>query len=343
MKNLRHRFNCAIPDGADATIVRPSNWNDEHEFLLGYRRITASTDAITNDDHFTLLNYVNNSGAAVTLPAPSVGAPPANPPFPPFSRGWYTRVCNTGDGEVMITVAGGATINGEITIEVASKQALDIHATGTSDYIGSSGGGGAPSVLPTQQIFTSGSGTYTTPAGCRHIEVICTAGGGGGASSRGGGGVGGSSGGGGGGTAIAYINDPAATYAYDVGAGGAIAGTGGNSTFGALTANGGLPGIIGGVVYGGVGGAGGTATGGTVNLIGGDGGTGGWGTSGTADGSGGHGGGSMWGSGGTGGSGGISAAAGRAYGSGGGAGSGLVSSLGGIGASGIIIVKEFYW
>jgi hypothetical protein len=31
--SLKHKFTSAIPDGADATIVRPSNWNDEHALI----------------------------------------------------------------------------------------------------------------------------------------------------------------------------------------------------------------------------------------------------------------------------------------------------------------------
>lgn len=30
--SIKHKFVCAVPDGSDTTIVRPSNWNDEHEF-----------------------------------------------------------------------------------------------------------------------------------------------------------------------------------------------------------------------------------------------------------------------------------------------------------------------
>lgn len=78
---------------------------------------------------------------------------------------------------------------------------------------------------PTVQIFTSGSGTYTTPAGVRWIRVRMVAGGGGGAGS---------------GTAS-----------------GSAAGNGGNSTFGSslLTANGGVAGA-----YRGDGGLGGTSS-----------------------------------------------------------------------------------
>lgn len=76
--------------------------------------------------------------------------------------------------------------------------------------------------LPTQQTFTSGSGTYTTPAGVKFIVVEM---------------IGGGGGGGGSGTALTN------------------SGAGGNTTFGALTAAGG------GATSGATGGAGGTASG----------------------------------------------------------------------------------
>ena len=87
---------------------------------------------------------------------------------------------------------------------------------------------------PTIQTFTSGSGTYTTPAGVKYITVRMCGGGGGGRGTN--------------------------------GTGQTDGGAGGNTTFGTsfLTANGGAGGIA-----GNSGGAGGTATGGDINVTGG--------------------------------------------------------------------------
>jgi len=57
---------------------------------------------------------------------------------------------------------------------------------GTTNFLRADGtwnvpGGGAGGNVPTYQVFTSGSGTYTTPVGCRQIEVTLVGGGGGGA------------------------------------------------------------------------------------------------------------------------------------------------------------------
>lgn len=88
--------------------------------------------------------------------------------------------------------------------------------------------------LPTRQIFTTGSGTYTTPTNCLWIEVICVGGGGGGAGGN--------------------------------NSSGASNGT--NTTFTGLAANAG----IGGSITNLIGAVGGTASGGDVNFTGGSGG-----------------------------------------------------------------------
>lgn len=137
--------------------------------------------------------------------------------------------------------------------------------------------------LPSVTIYTSGSGTYTPPAGVKSLMVTCVGGGGGG------GGVNGISGdtaesapGGGGGVCKKFIASPAASYSYAVGAGGAggpaganAGSAGGATTFSggavSLTANGGGAGF-GTSSSGGTnrfsGGPGGTATGGDLNMSG---------------------------------------------------------------------------
>lgn len=92
-----------------------------------------------------------------------------------------------------------------------------------------------PPLAASVQVFTSGSGTYTTPAGALYLVVEL---------------IGGGGGGGGSGTA------------------GGTGGTGGNSTFSTMAANGGT----GGAGVGSAAGVGGTATGGDVNIGGGNGG-----------------------------------------------------------------------
>jgi hypothetical protein len=211
------------------------------------------------------------------------------------------------------------------------------------------GGTGLTTVPHTVQVFTSSSGTYTTPANCKAILIELVGGGGGGG--------GGSQG------------------ALDGGTGGA----GGNSTFSTLTSGGGGGGTNGAQ------GAGGTASGGDLNIVGARGNCGSAGVSGAVQGTGGVGGASYFGgagggfytsagsagatNSGSGGGGGGCGATSAPYGGSGGASAGYVRKMinspaatysyavgaggtagtagssgfaGGAGGSGVIFVTEFY-
>lgn len=235
--------------------------------------------------------------------------------------------------------------------------------TGTSGQINVSNGSGVsgnPTLslaigAATKQIFTSGSGTYTTPANCVRIRIRMVGGGG-----QGGGVAASTTGGAGGGGAGGYvehvITSPSSTYSYAVGAGGSTSAAGnntgqagGNSTFGTslLTASGGGGGngSAGAAAFTlTAGGAGGLATGGNIlNIIGSSGGVG-FSIAATLA-TGGVGAGSVLGA-----SisnttvGGSNGAAGISYGSGGAGGEVVTGGApqGGAGSGGIIIVEEYY-
>ena len=85
MGSVTHTFVSAKADGADATLVRPSNWNAAHDItgmvqldvedqaLTGGVRITAkslSTGNITIDPGDRPLQFITNGGAfTITAPA----------------------------------------------------------------------------------------------------------------------------------------------------------------------------------------------------------------------------------------------------------------------------------
>lgn len=208
--------------------------------------------------------------------------------------------------------------------------------------------------LKSFQVFTSGAGTYTKPAGITSILVELVGGnGGGGGASAALLGVSAGGGGGAGGYVRSYIASAAASYSYSVGAlgtGGASGtndgGNGGNTTFSTFTAGGGLGGD--GANNGGTslhpGGAGGTATGGNLINTPGSPGSPGIGLAGHCIGGAGansyFGGGAIapWGTSGTGN--GIAASANSGGGSGGFA-FGIGNASGGAGSAGIIVVWEF--
>jgi hypothetical protein len=125
-KILKHKFVSAIADGTDTTLVRPSNWNDEHDLWLGYRSVTGTTDTLAQTDHISLVSYNNAAAIAVSLPAPSGGN---------FGLGWKVKLRNLGGG--VVTVSPASTVNGSSApITLAQTESLEIYGTGTSDYAG---------------------------------------------------------------------------------------------------------------------------------------------------------------------------------------------------------------
>jgi hypothetical protein len=84
-------------------------------------------------------------------------------------------------------MANPMTTGGEIIYGGASGLPTSLPNGSSGQYLKSNGGTSAPSwqsfTNPTVQRFTSGSGTYTTPAGVRWIRVTMVGGGGGGGSS----------------------------------------------------------------------------------------------------------------------------------------------------------------
>lgn len=139
-------------------------------------------------------------------------------------------------------------------------------------------------------VYITGSGTYTTPAGAYALLVECVGGGGQGGGSNTAAASAATGGGGGGGSySRKYISSPAASYAYAVGAGGSTGAAGANgqagsnTTFGspsvctAIGGNGGVNSAAGATnVFVGTGGAGGAIASavGDYRAAGADGGTG---------------------------------------------------------------------
>jgi hypothetical protein len=125
-KSLSHKFVQAIADGTDATLVRPSNWNDDHNLWFGIRSVSTTTDTITNADHLTTIKYSNAGTTTVTLAAPAAGNMPS---------GWKTLIKNAGTGIVVFTLTGGATVNGVASIpSLQPRDALELRSDGTVDY-----------------------------------------------------------------------------------------------------------------------------------------------------------------------------------------------------------------
>jgi hypothetical protein len=245
-KTLTHAFVSAVADGTDATLVRPSNWNADHNLWYGYRTVTTTTDTVANSDHLSLVTYNSGVAVAVSLPAPAGGNMPS---------GWKTTLRNIASGVVTISGTGGATINGLASITLNIRDTVELFSVGTVAYFGILTRG-SPLTGGVIQVFTV-TGTYTPSAGMVFAILECIGPGGGGGGTAGTTATAGSimcSGGGGGGSysrslrTAAQIGASQAVTVGPVGTAGAASGTnggaGGAVSIGTLcVANGGGAGI----------------------------------------------------------------------------------------------------
>lgn len=233
-----------------------------------------------------------------------------------------------------IDTSGNITMSGSYTGNISISQ-LENYGT-LGNVLTSNGSAWISQAAPSgsgfsnMQTYTSGTGTWTIPAGVTKCKITVIGGGGAGGAYSTGCGVSGG-GGGGGGTAIKYFTGltPTNTLSYTVGAaGGTSSVSSGTQTITTISATGGSSGGSSGTV--GDGGAGGLGSGGTLNI------QGGGGSASILASASGAGGSSTFGGGGRG----VAAAgvAGGAYG-GGGSGAGQNGLSAGAGAAGVVIIE----
>lgn len=262
--SLKHKFASAKTDGADATLVRPSNWNDEHDITLAASKLlgraTASTGAA---EEVTVGTSLSLDAATQTL----------------------RRAALTGDVTASVdsnatTIATGAVTAAKIGSGAATLAKLDTTGT-TGQVLTAQGSGVAPiwaaaaggGIASVQTEFFTASGTWTKPANLVEAHVYAVGGGGNGGSSaaagaNNNGGSGGSGGSGGGTYEILSSADLTNTNTVTVTIG-AAGSPGGATSFGAFSnANGGNAGTSAGGSSSGSQGTGGNGVGGDTNYTG---------------------------------------------------------------------------
>lgn len=124
-KSLRHKFVSAVADTPNPSLIRPSSWNDDHDFLLGFNSQTGLTYTIADADHLSFISFSNAAPVAVTLPqAGSSGGTL-------FKSGWTVFFRNSGAGVVTITPTT-STINGGGAIPFSLGQGGILFSDGTN-------------------------------------------------------------------------------------------------------------------------------------------------------------------------------------------------------------------
>ncbi len=99
---VKHKFVSAKSDGGDATLIRPSNWNDDHSFEFTVTSLNANTTLTAT--HEVILATAGASGITLTLPT-AVGT----------TRSYRIKRVDAGAGNVTIATTSSQTIDGETT------------------------------------------------------------------------------------------------------------------------------------------------------------------------------------------------------------------------------------
>lgn len=177
--SLKHKFQSAKADSADASIVRPSNWNDEHDLLMATARLLGRT-AVGNGPVQELLlgNGLEFSGTTLQASAylatkaqldsavsdlwalQPIGALIATSPWaftPPIRITSKYRYIQLTAG-----LAGAGQYNeGALGSEVVSGSSPNVSATATIILAGSPLAGAAIRLINTEERFLRAGGPGT--------------------------------------------------------------------------------------------------------------------------------------------------------------------------------------
>ena len=143
---VKHKFVSAIPDGTDATIVRPSNWNDDHDLTGTIPVANGGTGQATANDAFNALapSQTGNTGKYLTTNGTD-SSWAANP------LGTVTSVAATVPS--VLSIAGSP---------ITTSGTLAITYSGTALPV-LNGGTGVTTSTGTTNVVLSGSPTIVTP------------------------------------------------------------------------------------------------------------------------------------------------------------------------------------
>lgn len=162
--SLKHKFTNPKSDGGDATVVRPSNWNDEHDLVLSSARVlgrvssgdgaveeldAAALRTLADVEQAGVFYGVNTRTASYTLVLADKGkviemnvasanvlTVPSNASvaFPLYTQ---ITVIQYGAGQVTITPAGGVTIRslGGALKTVGQYSAVSLFKRGTDEWV----------------------------------------------------------------------------------------------------------------------------------------------------------------------------------------------------------------
>ena len=160
----KHKFTSAKADGADATLVRPSNWNDEHAFAGGVNGDFLIRDTGQSDG----ANWTSTIAPAALTSVPSASLT-GNIAVARLTNGTFTVVTDTDTGAQNNWVPG-AGVSGNTLIEWSGASSMA--ATGLAG-----GASGLVAVIKNtgSQIATFAHNSGSSTAGNRFQNLVTSA------------------------------------------------------------------------------------------------------------------------------------------------------------------------
>ena len=155
---VTHKFVSAIPDGDDATVVRPSNWNDTHDLTGTIPVENGGTGAAT------LTGYVKGNGtsamtASATVPSTDI-------------TGLGTMA--TQNANAVAITGGTATLSSLTTptVQATNSAGLSLkNSAGTTQMSMGAGGGDNLSINVSTNLDGANAQIDISPTGTGHVHI----------------------------------------------------------------------------------------------------------------------------------------------------------------------------
>ena len=167
--SLTHTFVSAIPDGADATVVRPSNWNDTHT-IAGTLPVANGGTNTTATPTAGAIVYGTGTAQAYTAAGTTgqvlTSATAGTPTWTTPTTGTVTSVAQTFTGGIVSVAGSPITASGTLALTVAGTSggipyfdSASTWATSAALAAGALVKGGGAGVAPS--TITTGTGVVT--------------------------------------------------------------------------------------------------------------------------------------------------------------------------------------
>jgi hypothetical protein len=155
---VKHKFVSAIPDDADTSVVRPSNWNDDHDLVGTVPVANGGTGAAT------LTGYVKGNGTSAMTAVATV----------PSTDITGLGTMSTQNANAVAITGGTATLTSVITpiVQATNSAGLALkNSAGTTQISMGAGGGDNASINVSTNINGVNAQIDISPTGTGHVHI----------------------------------------------------------------------------------------------------------------------------------------------------------------------------